>query len=512
MPQNKEKDKDKMSEIDEHIIKVYEIQKRLGKGAYGIVWKAKNKKTKEIIAVKKIFDAFRNQTDAQRTFREIIFLRTFRGHPNIINLHSIHRAANNRDIYLGFEYMETDLHNIIKKGNILKDVHKKYIMYQLLKAIKYIHSGNVIHRDLKPSNVLLDSSCKCKIADFGLARSITEKVESSLGSSNDPTLTDYVATRWYRAPEILIANRRYTKGIDMWSLGCILAEMLAGKPIFPGTSTVNQVEKIMATIPTPSQKDLAFVCVSGVGSSMIKNASAVPKISFETLLGSNVDPEALDLIQQLLIFNPYLRLNASETLEHAYVSKFHDPSEEITMISHATIPFDDDVRLSVDDYRNKLYEIMASPRPVKNVKVSFLKNGVNNGRMNDFNAKFGKNQERFLRNHSHAHLPEEKSCISQSEPKINRYYSKNTLPVTIKSDSKVVSKCNISFPREYYKTHANGDCHKLKLKSKSEVTQRNGKKIIDANKILYNGFNSYNKTHGIISESALMELRAAGLR
>ncbi|CAH1982152.1 unnamed protein product [Acanthoscelides obtectus] len=136
--------------------------------------------------------------------------------------------------------METDLHNVIKRGNILKDIHKRYIMYQLLKAIKYIHSGNVIHRDLKPSNVLLDSLCRCKIADFGLAREC------------DPTLTDYVATRWYRAPEILIANRRYTKGIDMWSLGCILAEMSVGKPIFPGTSTVNQVEKIMATIPTPS--------------------------------------------------------------------------------------------------------------------------------------------------------------------------------------------------------------------------------------------------------------------
>lgn len=133
---------------------------RLGKGAYGIVWKAIDKRTLITVAVKKIFDAFRNETDAKRTFREIMFLRAFRNHPNIIKLDSIHKATNNMDIYLSFEFMESDLHNVIKRGTILKDVHKRYIMYQLLNAIKYIHSGNVIHRDLKPSNILIDSKCR----------------------------------------------------------------------------------------------------------------------------------------------------------------------------------------------------------------------------------------------------------------------------------------------------------------------------------------------------------------
>ncbi|XP_013137860.1 PREDICTED: extracellular signal-regulated kinase 1 [Papilio polytes] len=202
-----------MSEIDEHILKRFEIKKRLGKGAYGIVWKATDKKTKDVVAIKKIFDAFRNQTDAQRTFREIIFLQSFRNHPNIVKLHSIHKALNNRDIYLGFEYMETDLHNVIKRGNILKDIHKRYIMYQMLKATKYIHSGNVIHRDQKPSNVLIDSACRVKLADFGLARSVSS-VYSGGEEGADPCLTDYVATRWYRAPEILIASKKFHRERD----------------------------------------------------------------------------------------------------------------------------------------------------------------------------------------------------------------------------------------------------------------------------------------------------------
>lgn len=137
------------AEIDAHISKKYEIKKRLGKGAYGIVWKAIDRRTGEVVAVKKIFDAFRNQTDAQRTFREICFLQEFGTHENVIKLLNVIKADNDKDIYLVFEYMDTDLHNVIKKGNILKDIHKRYIMYQILKAAMYLHSGNVIHRDQK---------------------------------------------------------------------------------------------------------------------------------------------------------------------------------------------------------------------------------------------------------------------------------------------------------------------------------------------------------------------------
>ena len=168
------------------------------------------------------------------------------GHENIIWLLNVIRAENDRDIYLVFDYMETDLHAVIR-ANILEDIHKQYIIYQTLKCLKYMHSADVLHWDLKPSNLLLNAECHIKVADFGLARSI-----ASTEDDTPPMLTDYVATRWYWAPEILLGSTKYTKGVDMWSLGCILAELLLGKPFFPGTSTLNQLDRIMEVTGRPS--------------------------------------------------------------------------------------------------------------------------------------------------------------------------------------------------------------------------------------------------------------------
>ena len=150
--------------------------------------------------------------------------------------------------------METDLHAVIR-ANILEEVHRQYIIYQILKALKYIHSGELIHRDLKPSNILLNSECQSKIADFGLARSVAFNDKES----HAHVLTEYVATRWYRAPEILLGSTKYTKAIDTWSVGCILGEMIIGKAIFPGTSTLNQIEKILELTGKPKTEDLESI-------------------------------------------------------------------------------------------------------------------------------------------------------------------------------------------------------------------------------------------------------------
>uniref|UniRef100_A0A8C3CWF4 Mitogen-activated protein kinase 15 n=1 Tax=Cairina moschata TaxID=8855 RepID=A0A8C3CWF4_CAIMO len=314
--------------------------------------------TGEIVAVKKIFDAFRNRTDAQRTFREIMFLREFGEHPNIIKLLDVIRAQNDKDIYLIFESMETDLHAVIKKGNLLKDIHKCYILYQLLKATKFIHSGNVIHRDQKPSNILLDADCFVKLCDFGLARSLCHMNEDQ----GNPALTEYVATRWYRAPEILLSSRSYTKGVDMWSIGCILGELLLGKPLFPGTSTVNQIEQILRVIPAPSREDILAMqsdyraSVINIGFLYHCFLTSRQRVTFEEIFPSSTPLPALDLLKKLLVFNPDKRLTAEEALQHPYVKRFHCPAREPSLDYDVILPLGDDIQLSVAEYRNKLYE------------------------------------------------------------------------------------------------------------------------------------------------------------
>eukprot|EP01132_Coremiostelium_polycephalum_P004746 gene4746-5923_t len=336
-------------DIDKHILRKYEVLQKLGKGAYGIVWKATDKKTKETVALKKIFDAFQNATDAQRTFREIMFLQELHGHENIIKLLNVLKADNDRDIYLVFEFMETDLHAVIR-ANILEDIHKQYTIYQLLKALKYMHSGNVLHRDIKPSNLLLNSECLVKVADFGLARSIASL--ESIQEAN-PVLTEYVATRWYRAPEILLGSTKYTKGVDMWSIGCILGELLGGKAMFPGNSTMNQLDLIIEVTGRPSAEDIEAV-KSPFAATMLESLPPSHPRSLADMY-PHASAEALDLLRKLLQFNPDKRITADEALIHPFVQQFHNPADEPACQRIIKIPIDDSQKFPITEYRNKLY-------------------------------------------------------------------------------------------------------------------------------------------------------------
>jgi mitogen-activated protein kinase 15 len=154
--------------------------------------------------------------DAIRTLREIQIMSELGAHPNLVKLHTVHIGKNNRDIYLVFELCEADLHTVIRSGVALPE-QKPWIMYQIARAIYFLHSGNVLHRDMKPSNILCNQDCTVKVADFGISKVIKPR-ERQL-------MTDYVATRWYRPPEVLLGSPIYGKPVDVWGFGCVLVEL-----------------------------------------------------------------------------------------------------------------------------------------------------------------------------------------------------------------------------------------------------------------------------------------------
>jgi mitogen-activated protein kinase 15 len=160
-------------------------------------------------------------------------------------------SLNEKDIYLLFEYMDIDLYSLIRE-EMLKEQHKKFIVYQIAKAFHYLHSAGLIHRDIKPSNILVNEECNAKVCDFGLIRSLSAEAEAE----QETVLTEYIATRWYRAPEILLGSKKYSTAADVWSFGCLIGELFSGKPMFPGHSTLNQIERVITWTGPPTIQDL----------------------------------------------------------------------------------------------------------------------------------------------------------------------------------------------------------------------------------------------------------------
>lgn len=283
-----------------------------------------------------------------------MILKGLKGHPNIVNLVSLIRATNNNDIYMVFDYMEADLHTVIK-SNILSDDPQRYIIYQTLKGLKFIHSAQIVHRDLKPSNILVNPQCKIQIADFGLSRSVDKKPED-----DDPILTEYIATRWYRAPEIILGAQQYSKAVDVWSIGCILGEMLHGRAIFPGKSTLNQIELILRLIGMPSDADLESLG-NLTAWNIIKGLNA-PKLRNWKEFFPRACDDALDLIEQCLQFNPKKRPTVDELFNHKYLIKFKGTEKESILPGAIDLGIDDNIKLNISDYRNSLYKTISKTK------------------------------------------------------------------------------------------------------------------------------------------------------
>ncbi len=331
--------------IDFQVDSRYRIEKAVGKGAYGTVYAAIDTKTNLPVAIKKISHVFSNLVETRRTLREMQLMRQL-SHTNILKSIDALRPASYStfdDMYLVFELMSTDLHQIILSRQTLTDEHVQFFIYQVLRGIKYLHSVNILHRDLKPSNLLLNANCDLKICDFGLAR-VADRSEEGY-------LTEYVATRWYRAPEIMLSWKCYTKAIDIWSIGCIMGEILGGRPLFPGPNYLDQLHLIIETLGTPSLADTEYIA-SQKARAYIHSLPLKSGVPFAQLF-PDASPAALDLLSHMLVFSPAKRWTVEQCIAHPYLRRLHDPTDEPTCPYHIV---DEDAKMDAEVLKSKLWE------------------------------------------------------------------------------------------------------------------------------------------------------------
>uniref|UniRef100_A0A9J7YK16 mitogen-activated protein kinase n=1 Tax=Cyprinus carpio carpio TaxID=630221 RepID=A0A9J7YK16_CYPCA len=261
----------------------YQNLSPVGSGAYGSVCSSLDTKTGLRVAVKKLSRPFQSIIHAKRTYRELRLLKHMK-HENV------------RDVF-------TDLNNIVKCQKLTDD-HVQFLIYQILRGLK----------DLKPGNLAVNEDCELKILDFGLAR------------LTDDEMTGYVATRWYRAPEIMLNWMHYNMTVDIWSVGCIMAELLTGRTLFPGTDHIDQLKLILMLVGTPEPELLTKIS-SESAQNYISSLAYMPKRNFaDVFIGAN--PLAVDLLEKMLVLDTDKRITASQALAHPYFAQYHDPDDE----------------------------------------------------------------------------------------------------------------------------------------------------------------------------------------
>ncbi|XP_039117526.1 mitogen-activated protein kinase homolog D5-like [Dioscorea cayenensis subsp. rotundata] len=283
---------------------------------YSVTWSVLNSETGEQVAIKRIRYAFDKMIYAKRMLREVKILRHM-DHENVLAIRDIIPPPQwelFNDVYIAYELMETNLHQIIHSDQPLSEEHIQYILYQILCGLKYIHSASVLHGDLQPSNILLNASCDLKIFDFGF-----EPITS-------PFIREYIpATKSYRAPELLLNSSGYTAAIDVWSVGCIFMELVERKCLFPGKDIVHQICLVLELIGTPKEDDLGFL--DEVDRRSILGLPCYARQSFAEKF-PQMHRTAIDLVEKMLTFNPSQRITVEDALAHPYFASLHDTSDE----------------------------------------------------------------------------------------------------------------------------------------------------------------------------------------
>ncbi|KAK2947641.1 putative Cyclin-dependent kinase 1 [Blattamonas nauphoetae] len=292
----------------------YEKLEKLGEGTYGVVYKARNTTTNQIVAMKKIRLETQEEGVPSTAIREVAALTELK-HPNIVELIDI--IHQNNDLYIITEFCEHDLKKHMKAMEqvgqqfLHPDLVKSYL-HQLLLGMEYCHSHRMMHRDLKPQNILVDRSGNLKIIDFGLVRMYSIPMRA---------YTHEVVTLWYRPPEILLGIKIYSLPVDVWGIGCIFAEMSNGRPFFKGDSEIDQLYKIFQILGTPNESVWPGL------SNLPEWRSKYPNFRPQSLAQKcpNLDPAGVDLLQRMLVYDPAQRITVKEALNHPYFDSLRHP-------------------------------------------------------------------------------------------------------------------------------------------------------------------------------------------
>lgn len=374
-------------ESKEKLPQRYEIQKSLGSGSYGQVWEAYDSQEDRMVAIKQISNLFDNSVNCKRNLREIAILSQL-SHPFIVQLCDLPAVANTarfNEVFVILEICDSDMRKLIKGDVQLSEPLVVKLLYNLLAGLQYLHSAGVYHRDLKPANCLVNADCAVKICDFGLARKVDEPSDApDLGTTwahgwvtededDAPvpkpllkrSLTCGVGTRWYRAPEIILLSEDYTEKVDVWAVGCILAELVGilvekerRRALFPGNTCYplspdqehkadffyhtqdadEQLNIIFDTLGTPSDESMSF----------LQNEEAQRYVKcFRQRVGSGlrdrldfVPSGLLEIIESTALFDPRERPTVRRLLEHEVFEQIRDESVELVSTSRVTLDID----------------------------------------------------------------------------------------------------------------------------------------------------------------------------
>ncbi|KPI95057.1 Mitogen-activated protein kinase 14B [Papilio xuthus] len=332
----------------------YQMLTPVGSGAYGQVCSAIDTLHNMKVAIKKLARPFQSAVHAKRSYRELRLLKHM-NHENVIGLLDVFSPEKNleefQQVYLVTHLMGADLNNIVRTQK-LSDDHVQFLVYQILRGLKYIHSAGIIHRDLKPSNIAVNEDCELKILDFGLAR------------PTETEMTGYVATRWYRAPEIMLNWMHYNQTVDIWSVGCIMAELLTGRTLFPGSDHIHQLNLIMEILGTPGQEFMTKIS---------SESDTIDKILSEEVSNYEMDSNCFNINQPIRYFKKivihtylntsvlYLRITAEQALAHEYLAQYADPTDE-----PVSAPYDqsfEDMELPVDKWKELVWKEVVEFKP-----------------------------------------------------------------------------------------------------------------------------------------------------